>query len=564
MTPGGVRKISRKTKRWPLRLVPLGGMGEIGKNMIVVEYEDNIIVIDAGLAFPDDEMPGVDIVIPDYQYLVERKAQVHGIFLTHGHEDHVGGIPYLLRELDVPVYGSRLTLGMVKAKLREHQLTLHKDSRELSPRTWISAGPFRIMPFRVTHSIPDSFGYAVETPIGLVVFTGDYKFDQTPVDGKPTDYATLAELGERGVLVMVGDSTNVERPGVTPSEREVGQSIYDVIRSAGGRVFLATFASNLHRIQQVFDAARALKRKVAVVGRSMENNVRVAMELGYLTNVDDVLIDVKHLHRHPPERVVVLTTGSQGEPLSALSRMAVGEHAHVEIGPGDTVILAATPVPGNEKLVQRTIDNLYRLGANVVYGQDAMIHVSGHAMRDELKLMINLLRPMFLVPFHGEYRHLVRHAELGRQMGIPEERILFGENGDVFGFDGKRAAILHNVGAGNVLVDGLGVGDVGQVVLRDRNQLAKDGIVIVVVAIDKQGKIVAGPDIISRGFVYMREAEALLEDARARVSGVLNELERQRVREWNAYKSAIRDVLGQFLYQSTHRRPMILPIVMET
>lgn len=550
--------------RWPLRIGPLGGLGEIGKNMMVIEYEDELLVIDVGLAFPEDEMFGVDIVIPDFTYVIENKDRLRGILITHGHEDHVGGLPYLLRELNAPVYATRLTMGLIRQKLRESNLTLHPDSREVSPGSWIQLGSIRVKPFRVTHSIPDSVGYAIETPVGVVVHTGDYKFDQTPVDSQPPDYATLAQLGRKGVLVLLGDSTNAERKGITPSEREVGRVIQDILERAPGRVFLATFASNVHRLQQVISAAGRIGRKVAVVGRSMENTVRVAKELGYLKGTAGVLVDLDDLRNLPPNKWVILTTGSQGEPMSALTRLSTGEFRRLEIGAGDTVVLAATPVPGNEKLVHRTLDNLFRLGATVIYGPDEGVHVSGHGSREELKLMINLLRPRFLVPIHGEYRHLIQHAELGRAAGIPEDRILIGQNGDLFGFDGKRGEIIGKITAGAVLVDGLGVGDVGQVVLRDRKQLAEDGILIVVVAIEKgTGKIRTGPEIISRGFVYMRESEALLEDARGLVSEALAELEQRQVTDWNTLKNAMREALASFLYQRTHRRPMILPIVME-
>lgn len=539
-------------------------MGEIGKNSFLIEVEDEIILIDAGLAFPEEEMFGVDIVIPDYTYLLERKDQLRGVLLTHGHEDHVGALPYLLRQIDVPVFATRLTLGLVRNKLREHQLTLHPDSKEIFPGQRFTLGKVNITPFRVTHSIPDAVGYGIETPIGLIVHTGDYKFDQTPVDDQPSGYSTLVELGERGVLVMLGDSTNADRPGITPSEREVGSVLADVIARAGGRVIVTTFASNIHRIQQVVDAAARFERKVAVLGRSMEETVRVAAELGYLRGTEGVLVTLDELRGLPPERCVVLTTGSQGEPLSALARMATGDHPRFEIRPSDTVVIAATPVPGNEKLVNRTIDNLFRLGAKVIYNREMGIHASGHGAREELKLMINFLRPRFLVPVHGEYRHLVQHAELGRLAGIPAERILIGGNGDVFAFNGEEGRIIDTVEAGAVLVDGLGVGDVGQVVLRDRQQLAKDGTVIAVVVVAKDsGALVAGPELISRGFVYVREAEGLMEEARQRVIAALGEAEGQLPVNWNSIKGMIRQALGGFLYERTHRRPMILPVVME-
>ncbi|HLS88093.1 MAG TPA: ribonuclease J [Sphingobacteriaceae bacterium] len=541
----------------------MGGLGEIGKNMTVVAYKDSLLVVDAGLAFPDDEMLGVDVVIPDFTYLLERQEQVAGVLLTHGHEDHVGALPYLLRDLPVPVYGTRFTLGIVKAKLKEYKLELHQDSREIQPGRWFHLGPFRIFPVRVTHSVPDAVGYGIETPAGLVVFTGDYKFDQTPVDGKGPDYDGLVELGRRGVLAMCGDSTNAERPGFTPSEREVGHTITEVFRQAPGRVIMATFASNIHRLQQAIDAAHQFNRRVAVVGRSMEETVAVARELGYLQD-RGVIVELQELMKLPPERSVILTTGSQGEPMSALSRMAAAEHRRVELLPGDTVLLAATPVPGNEKLVHRTIDRLFGQGATVIYGSHAGVHVSGHGSREELKLMLNLLRPRYVIPVHGEYRHLIHHAQLAESVGVPRERILIGENGSVFEFSGEEGRIGGRVHAGAVYVDGLGVGDVGNVVLRDRRHLSKDGIVVVVCALKKDtGEILSGPEVLTRGFVYVREAEELLEEVRELVISVVDACRERQVVEWPAIKNKVRDALQDMLYNRTHRRPLILPIILE-
>lgn len=546
-----------------LQIIPLGGLGEIGKNMTVVSYQDSMLIVDAGLAFPDDEMLGVDIVIPDFSYLMERKDQIVGILLTHGHEDHIGGLPYLLRNLSLPIFGTRFTLGIVRAKLKEHKLSLHKDSREISSGRWFQRGPFRVLPARMTHSVPDAVGFGIESPAGLVVFTGDYKFDQTPVDGKGPDYDSLVELGRRGVMAICGDSTNAERPGFSPSEREVGHTIKEVFRQAPGRVLMATFASNIHRLQQAVDAAHLFDRRVAVVGRSMEESVAVALELGYIKS-RGVIVDLSDLSKLPPERCVILTTGSQGEPMSALSRMAAAEHRRVELMPGDTVLLAATPVPGNEKSVHRTIDRLFGLGVSVIYGSIAGVHVSGHGNQEEIKLMLNLLRPRHVIPVHGEYRHMIHHAQLAEATGVPQDRILLGENGTIFSFTNGQGRISGRVHAGAVLVDGLGVGDVGNVVLRDRRHLSKDGIVVVVCAL-KTGaaEIISGPEILTRGFVYVRESEALLEEVRQLVVTTVANCRDRKITDWPAIKNQIRDALQDFLYARTHRRPLILPIILQ-
>lgn len=547
-----------------LVIIPLGGLGEIGKNMTVYEYGNDIIVVDAGLAFPDDEMFGIDFVIPDITYLLEHRDRIRGIFLTHGHEDHIGALPYILRTLHVPVYGTRLTMGLVQQKLSEHNLALHEASRTVRPGDVVRAGVFQVEFFRVNHSIPDACGFAIHTPVGLAVHTGDFKFDHTPVDHEVADFHKLAELGDRGVLVLLSDSTNAERPGFTGSESSVGRALADVIGQAKQRVLVATFASNVHRIQQVFLAAHLHQRKVAVVGRSMENVVTVAHELGYLHAPEGTLISVDDIGRFPANQLVILTTGSQGEPMSALARMATAEHKKVEIVPGDTVIISATPIPGNEVSVARTIDNLYRRGAHVVYSREAGVHVSGHGSQEELKLMLSLLRPRFFVPVHGEYRMLVHHAQLAEQVGVSKENILIGENGSVLEFTPQSAAQVGKVQAGRVLVDGLGVGDVGNIVLRDRKQLAEDGVIVVVVAVDRENNaVVSGPDIVSRGFVYVRESENLIEEARGKIRETLERCEERNLSDWSAVKQMVRDVLGRFLYDRTRRRPMVLPIVVE-
>ncbi|QIA26987.1 ribonuclease J [Thermaerobacter sp. PB12/4term] len=545
-------------------MVPLGGLGEIGKNMMVLETEQDLIVIDAGLAFPGDDMPGVDVVIPDYTYLIERRQKLRGIFLTHGHEDHIGGIPYLLKEIQAPIYATRLTLGLVERKLEEDKRALPPRSRAIRPGERVKAGAFTVEPFLVNHSIPDSVGFAIRTPVGLFIHTGDFKFDQTPIDGRVADYQRLAAYGAEGVHVLMMDSTNAERPGVTGSERQVGEALANVFRQARGRILIASFASHLHRLQQVFDLAAQFKRRLAVIGRSMENAVEVAMKLGYLRDTGGVLTPAEKIGELAPERVVVLMTGSQGEPLSALVRAATGELRKLELIPGDTVVIAANPIPGNEKLVQRTVDNLFRRGCQVVYGPHAGVHVSGHGSREELRLMLNLTRPRFFIPVHGEYRHLLHNAELARSVGIPDNHILIGENGSVFEVTASTARVRGKVAAGAVMVDGLGVGDVGNVVLRDRRQLAQDGVLIVAMVLSReQRKVVSGPDLITRGFVYMRESEDLLSEARERAVKAINGIDEQDITEWSTIKAAVRDALGKFLYERTGRRPVILPIVLE-
>jgi len=547
-----------------LRVIALGGLGEIGKNMLLLEYANDILVIDAGMAFPEDEMLGIDIVIPDFGYLMEHKDRVRAVVLTHGHEDHVGALPYLLRELDVPVYGSNLTLGLADGKLSEHGLSLGGDGRVLRPGDEFGAGCFRFEAFRVNHSIADALGLTIRTPVGRLVHTGDFKFDQTPVDGQTADFHRLGELGSEGVLLLLSDSTNSERPGYTPSEREVGRALDEIFRVTSGRILATSFATNVPRLQQVFNAARRYGRRVAVVGRSVENVVEVARRLGYLEVPDETLCDVREIGRLPDDRVAILTTGSQGEPMSALTRMAMSEHRQVDIRPGDTVIIAATAIPGNEKLVNRTVDHLFRQGARVVYEASSRVHVSGHASQEELKLMINLVRPKYFLPVHGEYRQLIRHAELAGSLGIPEENIFVGENGSVWEFTRDEAREAGTVQAGNVLVDGLGVGDVGNVVLRDRNQLAKDGILICILAVDKdEARLVAGPEILSRGFVYIRGSEELLEETRERAERAWNSCNGKLRADRGAVKARVREALSGFLEERTGRRPMILPILVE-
>jgi ribonuclease J len=547
-----------------LRIIPLGGMGEIGKNMFVIRCQEQIIVIDAGLAFPGDELLGIDVVIPDASYLLENRDKVLGIIITHGHEDHIGALPYLLPQLNVPVYGTRLTLGLVEGKLREHHLLGHCSLNVISPEETLRLGCFKLEFFRTNHSIPDSIGVAVRTPVGTVVHTGDFKFDQTPVNGNPTDYYKLARLGRKGVLVALSDSTNAERPGYTLSEKEVGAAIMDIFRTARQRIILATFASNIHRIQQVIEAACHYRRKVAVVGRSMVNVVQIAQDLGYLDACENTLVDIDELNTMPPGKAVILTTGSQGEPMSALTRISMAEHRKVEIMRGDTVIIAATPIPGNEKLVSRTIDNLFKRGANVIYERVSGIHVSGHASQEELKLMLNLLKPRYLIPVHGEYRHMIHHAKLAVKVGIPEQNIFVVENGQVLEFSQRSGRVAGSVTAGKVLVDGLGVGDVGSVVLRDRKLLSQDGILIVTLAMEKgTNRIRTAPEIYSRGFVYVKESEELMDDARENLVRFLERMTEAKKQDWAVVRNGIKETLSRFFWERTHRRPMILPIIIE-
>ena len=546
-----------------VQIIPLGGLGEIGKNMTAFRYGDDMILIDAGLMFPEDDMLGIDLVIPDISYLIENQDKLKGIFLTHGHEDHIGALPYVMKQIDCPVYGTALTLGILEGRLKENGVS-SENCRIIKPGDKITAGAFKLDFIRVNHSIPDAIAIAINTPIGTIIHTCDFKIDHTPVDGQVTEFNKFAEYGDRGVLALLADSTNAERPGFTPSEKMVGKTFDDEFRYAKNRIIVATFSSNVHRIQQVIDAALKYDRKVAVIGRSMVNVVNIAKELGYLKAPEGEIIDIDETHNYTPDKIVIITTGSQGEPMSALTRMAMNDHKKVDIMPGDTVIISATPIPGNEKLVSRTIDHLYKLGADVIYEKSNGVHVSGHASQEEIKLMHNLVRPKFFIPVHGEFRHLIKHANLAQSLGMPKENIVIAENGSVIELTKNSIGINGKVPAGKVLVDGLGVGDVGNIVLRDRRQLSQDGIMIVVVTIDKENcHVVSGPDIVSRGFVYVREAEGLMDEAKDKVQLALEKCEENGVSEWSAIKSTVRDSLGRFLYERTRRRPMILPIIME-
>ncbi len=544
-----------------IKVIALGGLNEIGKNITAIEYKNNIVIIDCGLTFPDEEMFGIDIVIPDISYLVKNIEKVKGIFLTHGHEDHIGALPYVLKDLNVPVYGTKLTLGIVETKLKEHGLLSSVQLNCVKPKDIIKLESMSVEFIRTNHSIADSAAIAIHTPLGVVLHTGDFKIDYTPIDGCVADFARFAELGKRGVLLLMADSTNVERPGYTMSESTVGEKFSKYFSMAKGRIIVATFASNIHRIQQIIEEAQKHNRKVAVSGRSMENIVAVASELGYLNMSEGTMIGVDAINKYTPDKIVIITTGSQGETMSALSRIAASEHKKITITEGDMVIISASPIPGNEKLVSRVINQLFKKGAEVIYEN---VHVSGHACQEELKLMHTLVRPKYFLPVHGEYRHLKQHAELAEKLGMDKNNIILGENGDVI--EVARDGIRKNgtVISGQVFVDGLGVGDVGNIVLRDRKHLSQDGILTVVVTIEKvSGTVIAGPDIISRGFVYVRESEDLMGEAREIVKNALKQCEENHITEWSTIKSNIKEVLRIFLYEKTKRKPMILPIIME-
>lgn len=546
-----------------LNIIPLGGLGEIGKNMTAFRYGDDMILIDAGLMFPEDDMLGIDLVIPDITYLIENQDKLKGIFLTHGHEDHIGALPFILKQLDVPVYGTALTLGILEGRLEEAGVST-ANLNVIKSGDRVRTGAFKLEFMRVNHSIPDAIGMAIHTPVGLIIHTGDFKIDQTPVDGQVMELNRFAEYGDRGVLLMMADSTNAERPGYTQSEKFVGETFDNEFRYAKHRIIVATFSSNVHRIQQICDTAVRYGRKVAVMGRSMVNVVNISLKLDYLKVPEGLLIDIDEIRNYTNDKMVVICTGSQGEPMSALTRMSMGENRKVQIVPGDTVIISAAPIPGNEKMVSNTINHLYMLGAEVVYEKANGVHVSGHASQEELKIMHNLIRPKFFMPVHGEYRHLVKHARLAESLGMDRKNIMIAENGSVVELTRDKICMNGKITAGNVLIDGLGVGDVGNIVLRDRRQLSQDGIMIVVVGVDgATNQIVSGPDIVSRGFVYVREAEDLMGEAKNKVQAALDKCEENNSTEWSALKTAVRDSLGRFLFEKTRRRPMIIPIIME-
>lgn len=553
--------MSRKPNK--LKVIPLGGVGEIGKNMTVLEYKDDIIIVDAGMTFPDEGMLGIDIVIPDISYLVKNKEKIRGLVVTHGHEDHIGAIPYVLKQLDIPVYGTKLTLGLLENKILEHQLST-KSLHVVDKGSTIPLGVFKVEFVQASHSIPDSVSFAITTPVGVVIFTGDFKIDYTPIDGEVMDLPRLAELGRKGVLCLFADSTNVERTGYTLSEKSVGETFKNIFSTAKARIIVATFASNVHRVQQVITAAEFYNRKVALSGRSMLNTVRVAKQLGYLKMKENTIIDINDIKRHRPQDIVLLTTGSQGEPMSALTRMANGTHKKVQLVPEDTVIISATPIPGNDHSVGAVVNNLMEKGVRVIYSALTDIHVSGHACQEELKLIHTLVRPRFFVPVHGEVRHLKLHARLASDMGMADKNIVIAENGCTIEFTKKSIKKVDTHFASDILVDGLGIGDVGSVVLKDRRHLSEDGLMVVVVTLDKKKReVIAGPDIISRGFVYVKESGDLMNDSKKTVQNVLKDCEQKKITDWGTIKHNIREELRKYVYGITKRSPMILPIIME-
>lgn len=559
-----MRRKTRNGKKLPnLKVIPIGGLNEIGKNLTLLEYDDQILIIDCGMSFPESEMYGIDVVIPDFSYLIENQHKLVGMVITHGHEDHIGAIPYLLRYVKVPIYGTRLTLGLVENKLKEHQIIA--DLRTVKAGDKIDLGNFKVETIRITHSIADALCLAIETPVGTVFHSGDFKIDFTPIDGEPIDFYKLAKVGKKGVKLMLCDSTNAIKPGFTASERNVGETLEKIFRRAKTRIIIATFSSNVHRVQMIIENAIKVGRKVAISGRSMENVVALAIELGYLNIPEGTLVDLKMTKNIPDDKLVIITTGSQGEPMSALSRIASGEHRAVKLKPGDMVIFSSTPIPGNEKTVFNVVNKLFEKGAEVIYSDVADIHVSGHAQKEDLKLLHSLIKPEYFMPVHGEYRHLQEHANLAESLGMPKENIFIVENGDIVNVSKRSVSVQKKmVPAEAVLVDGLGVGDVGNIVLRDRKMLSESGLIIVVAAIDKASQtVVSGPDIISRGFVYVRENETLMEEARCVCRDTLARCEEKNITDWNTMKSQVRDSLGGYIYEKTKRNPIILPIFME-
>ena len=556
--------MAKKNNSPKLKIIPLGGLGEIGKNLTVLEYEDDIIVVDLGSIFPREDMPGVDLVIPDISYLEKNQQKIRGYFFTHGHEDHIGAVPYILRKIPAPMYGTRLTLALCEHKLKEHRLTGVAPLNEVEPGDVVTAGVFKVEFVRVNHSIAGACALSITTPVGVVFHTGDFKVDYTPLAGQPIDLGRIAEIGNQGVLALMADSTNVERPGYTMSEKKVAQTFRNLFEKATGRVIIAMFASNVYRIQSVIESSVEYGRKVCLIGRSMVNVSRVSMQLGYLKIPEGSLITVDELDRYPDDKITVVTTGSQGEPMSGLSRMAFAEHRKMELRESDMVILSASPIPGNEKSISRVINQLFRIGCNVIYESLAEVHVSGHARQEELKLIHTLLRPKYFIPVHGEYRHLHHHAELAKRLGMPEDNVVIAEIGDVIELDQNKLDVTGVVPNGSVLIDGLGVGDVGAVVLRDRKHLAEDGLLIVVMGVDHDlGTVVSGPDIISRGFVYMREADELIDGAREAATRAIEAFGPIDSSEWSHLKNDVRDSVQRYIYDTIKRNPMIMPIIVE-
>ena len=559
------RNTAPKTPALPVKIIPLGGLGEIGKNITLYEYDGDMLLVDCGMTFPDEDTPGVDSVIPDFTYVLENKDKIKGLVVTHGHEDHIGAIPYLLKQFNVPIYATRLTIGLIAGKLKEHKLLGDAKLNEVADGKTVKLGKFSVEFIHVNHSIPDAVAFAITCGAGTVVHMGDFKIDTTPIDDKVIDLARFAELGKNGVLALLSDSTNAERPGFTSSERLVGESLSNLFKKAEGhRIVVATFSSNIHRIQQIIDEAARCKRKVAVSGKSMINVVNVATELGYLKVPKGILVEIETIKNYSPRELVVITTGSQGEPMSALTRMATNEHRQVEIAPGDMIIISATPIPGNEKLVGRVVNELMKRGANVVYEKMYDVHVSGHACQEEQKLILSIVKPKYFIPVHGEQKHLYKHAQLAYAMGVDYKNVVIGANGNVFELSNSGIKCTETVQAGRVLVDGFGVGDVGSIVLRDRKHLSEDGIIVVTVAIDSfTREVVSGPEIVSRGFVYVKESDELMAQIDRVVCNTLENCYVLGVKDWNTIKTRIKDSVSKFLYNKIHRSPMILPIILE-
>ena len=550
-------------KKENLKIIPLGGIEEIGKNITVFEYGNDIVLVDCGVAFPEDDMLGIDLVIPDFSYLEKNKDKLRGLVITHGHEDHIGAIAYLLKQINIPIYATKLTIGLIKNKLDEHHLTGVAKLNEVKQGQTIVLGKMRVEFIRSCHSIPDSVALAIHTPVGTVIHTGDFKIDYTPIDDQKIDLGRLAELGNRGVLALLSDSTNSERRGYTMSESTVGEVFDKLFANCKKRIVIATFASNMHRVQQIVNSAAANGRKIAICGRSMINMIQTAVELGYINAPKNIFIEIDMIKNYSDDQLVIITTGSQGEPMSALTRMANGEHKKVNINSNDLVIISATPIPGNEKFVSKVIDDLMKIGAEVVYSSLADVHVSGHACQEEQKLMISLVRPKFFIPVHGEYRQLIAHSNTAMQMGIPGENVLLMKNGKTLELNENEAKFTSTVQVGKVFVDGLGVGDVGNIVLRDRQHLSQDGLIVVVLTMDRVGNILAGPDVISRGFVYVRESENLMEEVKFLINTEVMKCAENHITDWATIKSTIRDSLREYIFQTTKRNPMILPIIME-
>ena len=562
------KPVSKKTnetifKKDNLKIIPLGGILEVGKNLTVFEYKNDIILVDCGLGFPEDDMLGVDLVIPDMTYLEKNKEKIKGLVITHGHEDHIGAIPYLLKQINVPIYATKLTAGLIEHKLEEHKLLRSTKIKIVNPGQTISLGSMKVEFIRITHSIPDACALAIHTPVGIVVHTGDFKIDYTPIDGEIVDFGRLAALGNKGVLALLSDSTNSERKGYTMSESTVGEIFDKLFLNCTKRIVVATFSSNVHRVQQIVNSAVANKRKIAICGRSMVNTIETARKFGYIKVPDNVFIDIDEIKSYPDDKLVIITTGSQGETMSALTRMANGDHKKVEITPNDLIIISANPIPGNEKYVSKVVDDLMSIGAEVVYSALQDVHVSGHACQEEQKLMISLIRPKFFIPVHGEYRQLIAHAETAKELGISPENIFITNNGRVLELNEYEAKFTSTVTAGKILVDGLGVGDVGNIVLKDRQKLSQDGLIIVVLTMDANGIVLSGPDVITRGFVYVRESENLIENIKKLLRKELQKCEEKSISDWASIKSLLRESLHDYIYKKTKRDPMILPIIME-